>query len=422
MWSLVRLCFWCVAFALAGPSAISAQDQPAASTSRVSLLTAERDHKATTIARPTRSSTERALYWYDNQYVLAKIFGGWHGIHLGGGDFPAGAGVKFGVGFTHEIGSATSGVNPERANRLGIDAVAAYSTRGYTRVAAGFNVRNLGGAPLDLRVRSQYYEFPQEDFFGLGPGSRKQDRTDYLFGGTDTGADLQWTPSRFVDLGGGIAYLTTRVGSGTDVRFPSTEEVFDATTLPGFREHPDFLRTSAGIAFDWRDNPLHAHAGGRYGVHVADFRDRDLNAFDFRRVQVDLQQYVPLPNRYRILALRAAAVLTDADTGQQVPFFYQPTLGGRQALRGFREFRFRDRNSLLFTAEYRWEAWWALDGALFVDAGTVAARRRELTLRDLDTSYGIGFRVHSNRAFVARLDLAFSREGFIPLLRFEHVF
>jgi len=34
----------------------------------------------------------------------------------------------------------------------------------------------------------------------------------------------------------------------------------------------------------------------------------------------------------------------------------------------------------------------------------------------------VGLRVHSNSAFVARLDLAFSREGFIPLLRFEHVF
>ena len=37
-------------------------------------------------------------------------------------------------------------------------------------------------------------------------------------------------------------------------------------------------------------------------------------------------------------------------------------------------------------------------------------------------TYGVGFRIHSNSAFVARLDLAFSREGFIPLLRFEHAF
>ena len=84
----------------------------------------------------------------------------------------------------------------------------------------------------------------------------------------------------------------------------------------------------------------------------------------FGGISIYLQQYVPLPNRYRTIALRAAAVMTDARDGQQVPFYYMPTLGGSQTLRGFREFRFQDANSMLLTAEYRWEAWWALDGAL----------------------------------------------------------
>jgi hypothetical protein len=63
-----------------------------------------------------------------------------------------------------------------------------------------------------------------------------------------------------------------------------------------------------------------------------------------------------------------------------------------------------------------------LDGAFFVDAGQAAARTRDLSLREFEVSYGVGFRLHSNSSFVSRLDLAFSREGFIPLLRFEHVF
>jgi outer membrane protein assembly factor BamA len=138
--------------------------------------------------------------------------------------------------------------------------------------------------------------------------------------------------------------------------------------------------------------------------------------------ELEVQHYVPLPNRYRVLALRAAAILTDAASGSDVPFYWQPTLGGANALRGFREFRFQDRNSAVVSAEYRWEAWWALDGALFVDAGTVAPRARALSLRDVEVSYGVGLRLHSNSAFVARLDLARSREGFIPLLRFDHVF
>jgi hypothetical protein len=69
-------------------------------------------------------------------------------------------------------------------------------------------------------------------------------------------------------------------------------------------------RREASVALDWRDNPRHPHAGGRYGVQFSNFNDQDLGAFSFRRVAIDVQQYVPLPNRYRTVALRAAAVLT----------------------------------------------------------------------------------------------------------------
>jgi outer membrane protein assembly factor BamA len=225
-----------------------------------------------------------------------------------------------------------------------------------------------------------------------------------------------------VALSTGVSYISNRAGSGTDPRYPSAEQVFSPSTLAGFDNAPDYIRTDVGAAYDWRDNPMHPHDGGRYSVRFADYRDQNRDAYSFQRVDVDVHQYVPLPDRYRTLAFRAIATFTDAATGHEVPFFEQPTLGGSQVLRGFREFRFRDQNSVAMTAEYRWEAWWALDGALFVDAGTVASNWRGLRLNEVDVTYGFGFRVHSNSAFAARLDFAFSREGFIPLLRFEHVF
>jgi hypothetical protein len=353
--------------------------------------------------------------------VLSKIFGGWHGFHIGGGNFPAGAGIKFGVGFTHRF---NADVDPavERPNESIIDAVAARSTRGYTRLAGSWGVRNIGGAPVDVRLIGDYHEFPQEDFFGLGPNSLKSNRTNYRLDSRDVGAEATWRPAKLIGITGGFWSLEPTIDSGTDRRFPSTEQVFNPRTLPGFVAQPNFIRADAGLTFDWRDNPLHPHGGGKYGARLSNFADRDLDAFSFRRVELEADQYVPLPNRLRTLALHGTAVLTDPDSGNDVPFYYQPTLGGSRLLRGFREFRFRDRNSLAFTAEYRWEAWWALDGALFVDAGTVAREARDLRVGDMDVSYGVGFRVHSNSAFVARLDLAFSREGFVPLLRFEHVF
>jgi hypothetical protein len=403
----------------ASASLAFAQDQGDAGQTRAGILAAERDTKAAETTPPERSMVERALYWYDNQNVLAKISAGWKGFHPAGGDFPAGAGMKYGVGFTHTTGSSWDSRQP---NRIEIDARAARSTRGYARASAAVGIQRIAGTSLGARVQTQHYDFPQEDFFGLGADSRQEDRTNYLHRSTEAGAELQWKPAKQLEFSSGVFLVRPGIESGTDTRFPSTEQVFDPATLPGYLEQPDFLRHDASVALDWRDNPLHPHAGGRYSIQFSDFKDRDLNAFGFRRVAVDLQQYVPLPNRYRTVALRAAAVLTDPGAGQQVPFYFQPTLGGGQALRGFREFRFQDRNSLLLTAEYRWEASWMLDGALFVDAGTVAFDRRDLTLRKLDVSYGLGFRLHSNDAFVARLDLAVSREGFIPLLRFEHAF
>lgn len=416
---MTRLCVLFV-LALAATSSLGyAQEQTGNDEPRrAAIAAAERDRKAAETTPPDRTTVERGLYWYDNQSLLAKISGSWHGIHLAGGDFPAGAGTTAGIGFDRVIGSAT---NPDRAHRLDVSAVAAYSTRGYMRASAAAGVSRIGGAPVALRIHGQRYEFPQEDFFGLGSGSRTEDRTNYLQEGTEVGAEVRWKPA-LMEFRGGVALVSPAIGPGTDSRYLSTEQLFDPGTLPGYDEQPDFLRTDASAAFDWRDNPLHPHAGGRYSVALSRYHDRDLDAFDFNRVDIELQQYVPLPNRYRTLALRAAAVVTDPGAGQDVPFFYQPTLGGGQQLRGFREFRFRDRNSLVLTAEYRWEASWMLDGALFVDAGKVAHERSDLNFRDLDVSYGVGFRVHSNRAFVTRLDLAVSREGFIPLLRFEHVF
>ena len=394
----------------------TASDQPA---TRTTILENAREALTTTSTPPERSRVEGWLYWYDNQYVLAKLLGGWKGFHLAGGDFPAGAGLKFGVGFDKGLTSSDS--DPTLPNRVDVSARAAYSTRGYVRTVAGVNARNLGGAPIDVEAFGQYYEFPQEDFFGVGQDTQKSARTNYLLDATEAGGGVHWRPSMF-DVGATASYFSPRVGQGTDSRFPSIEEHFSASTVPGIGTATDFLKVELAAAFDWRDLPLFPHSGGRYAVSAAKYDDRDLGRFDFHRVDVTLQQFVPLGNRYRRLALRAEGAFTDTDSGQTVPFYMQPTLGGAKDLRGFREFRFRDQNSVLLGAEYQWESWWAMDAALFVDAGTVAARRQQLSLGDMDVSYGVGLRFHSNKAFVGRLDLAFSREGFIPLLRFDHVF
>src|SRR5262245_63524761 len=87
--------------ALAGvPAAAQEQEQDQSSTpaTRAAALEAERDRKATAIAPPTRSKVERALYRYDSgATAMPFVFQPWHGFHLPGANFPAGAGTKVGV-------------------------------------------------------------------------------------------------------------------------------------------------------------------------------------------------------------------------------------------------------------------------------------------------------------------------------------
>lgn len=410
---------WAQAMTLAAvllPAAARAQSPPSATDSvsatpatREAWLAAARDARAETSTPPSRTTVERGLMWYEGQQLLPWLSGAWHGVGLAGGHFPAGAGTALGVGVATDL-----------APRLGVDASVARSTRGYARADASIARRDLGGRPVDVTLHVAAADHPQQDFFGVGIDSRESDRSSYRLRSVEGGGSVAWRPRQNLRLEAGYTYLSPRVSGGTDTRMPSIDVTFAPATLPGYLVRTDYLRADLGVVLDRRDQPTHPHQGGRYSARFADYRATDGGGF--LRGEVDLQQYVPLPNRYRTLAIRAGAVLTDGRAGGDVPVYFLPTLGGASTLRGFREFRFQDQQAVLMTAEYRWEAWWALNGAFFVDAGTVASRTSQLRLRDVEVSYGVGLRLYSKRAFVARLDLAFSREGFIPLMRFDHVF
>jgi outer membrane protein assembly factor BamA len=147
-------------------------------------------------------------------------------------------------------------------------------------------------------------------------------------------------------------------------------------------------------------------------VQFNHFDDRDFDAYAFNRLDVELRQFVGFFAERRVLAGRVWLSTSDAGAGQEVPFYLMPSLGGNSTLRGFRDYRFRGPHALLLQAEYRWEIWSGLDGALFYDAGKVALRRADLDFEDLERDYGFGFRFNTNEGIVLRVDAAFgSRDG-----------
>jgi len=135
-------------------------------------------------------------------------------------------------------------------------------------------------------------------------------------------------------------------------------------------------------------------------------------------VDAEVQRFVPLFGERQVVALRATTASTFTGANQTVPYYLLPALGGHNALRGYSSWRFRDRNRMLLSGEYRWTAGPLVDMSLFADAGAVAARFEDLASQTLRTSFGVGFTVHTPNATMARLEIARSREGLGVLISF----
>jgi outer membrane protein assembly factor BamA len=198
--------------------------------------------------------------------------------------------------------------------------------------------------------------------------------------------------------------------------------VFSPLDTPALDVPLDYFTSDGFLELDYRDRAGNPRSGGHHRVSVSRHDDRGRKGYSFRRFDVVAMQLLPLFDKRRVIALRAVGAFTDADANNDVPFYLMPFAGGPETLRGFRERRFTDRNLLLFQAEYRYEIFAALDMALFVDAGTVARRARDLALDQLKTDYGIGFRFGTRENVILRFDIGLGGEGTRYFLKFGPAF
>jgi hypothetical protein len=379
---------------------------------RAETLRREREAKAAAVQPPEPTRLERLLLDLESGRVIERLLNPAEGLYPKIGNITAGSGFSFGPGYRHR-------------GLFGGHAVfttfAAGSLKKYWMVDGRLELPRLAGGRASLDVHAQRYDFPDEDFFGLGAASRREDFVAYGLANTVVGATAEYHPARWFTVGGTVDRLAPRIDATSEPG--AILSLFSPDDAPGVLDQPPFIRYEAVADVNYREPRGNPRRGGRYAVTYERFDDREDGRYSFDRVEADVQQYIPLLRDRRVLALRALASVSEADSGAQVPFYFQNTLGGPDDLRGFRRFRFRDRHMLLLQAEYRWEIFTAVDGAIFYDAGKVASRVEDLNLRDLESDYGIGFRFGTRNGVFLRVEGAFGSSGgkhFI--MRFGHVF
>lgn len=277
------------------------------------------------------------------------------------------------------------------------NAHAALSIRRYKQAEASVKLPDVAQGRLSIEMHGNYTDAPTVAFFGVGGDSREADRTSYGYRTTTVGAAARFQASNNMAFGASLDAIDVEAG-------PT-----DGNALAPL--DPTYRRSQFFAEIDTRSSPGYTRRGGFYRLDWADYRQTNSGTGSFQRVDAEVQQFIPLLRENWVIALRALASTTDAASGHEVPFFMLPSLGGNQLLRGYSSFRFLDNNRLLFTGEYRWTAGPLVDMALFVDAGKVAARRADLNLSNLETSYGIGMTLHSFSTTITRIELARSREG-----------
>jgi ATP:ADP antiporter, AAA family len=371
-----------LALVLLPAATASAQD------SRADQLAAERAAKATRLFEPTPDRLERRLAAINNLFSGERALS----LHMGG---PIeGSGIALGPGYRKPFGD--TGL---------FTAHATYSLRNYKAAEARLALPRMANDKLAIDVHGQWFNAPTVAFYGVGNDTERADRRSYLLGSTNAGASATFQLARPVS-----------VGTSFDVNG------YEADLVPGIETKTattNYRRAGAFFSVDTRTSPGYTRKGALYKVELSDYRGANAAGASFQRVDAEVQQVVPLLRENWVLAFRAAASTT---TGENVPYFLMPDLGGSHELRGYPAFRFKDRHRMLLTGEYRWTAGPLLDMALFVDAGKVASNRADLNFDDLKFSHGIGMRIHTPAATITRIEVARSVEGTRLIVAFSPSF
>lgn len=380
----------------AGLSAVLAFGSAAeAQETRVEALEQQRAAKADRLQPYEPGRLEKGMLWVEEHKPLQKIapYNGFFGTY-GFTGRPTGAGIGFGGGFRHDLF--------DRGAR--VDLEAGFTFRNYQLFRADLSLPYLADDRIVLGVQASYRHQPQDDFFGIGPHSLKEDRVNFRADYREYQGRFILRPVRWLETGVRAGRLSSALGQGTDRRFPSIEERFTDETAPGLLEQPDFNYAEVLAAVDLRDQPDNARAGGYYAVTWKTFHDAELDEYSFREVDAVAQQFFPIFDKKRVIALQARLITAQPLDGHRVPFYLKPTIGGSTTVRGFTDYRLRDDTALFLNAEYRWEAFSGLDMALFSDWGSIGPDVHALG-HGLRQAYGIGFRFNTYRSVWMRIDI-----------------
>jgi outer membrane protein assembly factor BamA len=264
-----------------------------------------------------------------------------------------------------------------------VQAVALYSLRKQVVVA-------VNGAiyfPDEKFIINQQlsYSYYPDKFWGLGKSSQDSSEEDYNYKQYYIYLHPQMHVGNKIYLG--FLYEFQRL---FDVNY-NPGGLFDKENILG-RNGYHVSGLGLSFTYDTRNNafaPDHGVMMQFYFNHFANFFGSD---FQYTNFVLDARKFIKT-YKEQVLAMQAYGFFNAGD----VPLRSLALLGGANKMRGYYEGRYRDKNLIVFQAEYRAPIFWRIAAVAFGDFGNVSDKLNDIGLQYLKYSYGGGLRVALNK-------------------------
>jgi len=258
------------------------------------------------------------------------------------------------------------------------------------------------GKSAYLKIRGEASRRPDFFFFGIGPTSRREDRSrygaDWLDGSATFHAVLPTRLTADVYMGVKTASFYDRHCCGHHSVHGSA--ALDALPVPtAFDDGYTGFRSGVKLAFDTRRPRPEPGSGVRLEGNIgygADLRAPQVSSWV--KYGGAIGGFVDVTGHNHVLSLAATALFVDPLKDEPIPFVELVPLGGVNPMGGFRDGCLLGRSAAVATFEYRYPIWAFLDGSAQFAVGNVFNEHLAgLEPKNLRFSFDFGVRMAGER-------------------------
>lgn len=294
-------------------------------------------------------------------------------------------------------------------------AVASYSEKVAKDFDLAYRDWGAGGGRYILAAQVNWFKNPFARFFGISNNTQEQGETNY------TSREFLAKGTVGINLGPDFSLMFTeryhevRVENGILTTLLDTKAKLAGSNLPGL-EGARIIGHQLAVRYDTRDNLLTPSKGTYVTISLELSQNLQPSEPDrWGRYIIDARHLIPHASGRMVFGAR---LLIDGVTGDRIPFYERPTLGGENTLRAFGLSRFIDDWAAVVNLEERivlkeqrfFDHLVGLEIAPYLDVGRVTSNFAS-QLRRVQFNPGVGFRLVQKPNVVGRLDLAYGRDG-----------